>query len=125
LQSIRFLNQLWEKSIVSQKDDTNLLRTQLLLIEDILKEAVPVYAELMDKEELTDKEVWLLKYIQDTFGTLLLTLTHAIHIHAYQNLSKSDDVPKDIVEKSFQVYKFLAELTGYIVSEDKEIRAVP
>ena len=118
LQSLRFLNELWEKSQEPEKNNPNFLKAQLVLIEDILKEIVPKYAELMDKEELDPKEVWILKYIQDTFGLLLFSLAHAMYFQGYLSLSQTPAIPKELAEKALRIYKFLAELAGYTIDKD-------
>lgn len=123
VQSVQFLHDLWQKSRHPEENKTGILKAQLALTEDILDKAIPVYAQLIDKDRLSPKELWTLKFIQETFGSLLATLTHAIHFHAYERIAGKEDLPKELTEKAIRVYEFLTELVGYSTKEDKDIKA--
>ncbi len=120
INSLKFLNKLWEKSKHSEEDYAEFLRVQISMIEDILKTLIPVYAELINKDELTDKEAWILKFIQDAFGQLLFSLTHSMYMQIYISLCELKLIPKELGEKAYKLHNFLAELMGYY-NEDKNL----
>ena len=98
--ALKFLNKLWEKSQSSEKisdeEKAQFLNAQLTLIEDILKQIIPVYTELLDKAKLTDKEVWTLKVIEEVLIELLFSLTHSIHFQVYISMANMENLPQDL-----------------------------
>jgi len=121
-QQIKELKRMWNLSNngLKQKEIQNknpmelkkVVENRLNEIVKILDEIIPVYAELLDKDNLTPQEEWVLRALKDSFYSLkdLLFLTSAYISHIAPALSINER--EELVEKWIALSNFLREITG-------------
>ena len=108
---------MWEKS----RDTLNVpefLEKYLSDVEALLNDAIPVYASLHDKDELTSQEEWILKFLQDTFKELYGRISMLVNVFFSANL----DIPKDLKGRANNLLSFLGDITGLFPEKDKELQ---
>ncbi|GAB6073265.1 hypothetical protein JCM14244_16420 [Venenivibrio stagnispumantis] len=73
LNTLIILNKLWEKSIDKEKTNDEIVefaRANLYIVNDILEQILPEYQKLLDKENLSSSEEWLLVDIKELLNHL-------------------------------------------------------
>ncbi|GAB6066045.1 hypothetical protein JCM9492_11370 [Aquifex pyrophilus] len=116
LREIEELNRMWEAS-GKTLNVSEFLGEYLNRLEKYLDEAIPIYAYLLDKDELSPQEEWSLKFLQDSFVNFYGTLSALL---AFMCGAKAE-IPEELRKRAIDFLTFLGETTGVIAEHDKEL----
>ena len=116
LKEIEELNRMWKMSDNSLSFP-EFFEQYLSKVEEHLNDTVPIYAHLLDKDELTAQDEWNLKFLQDSF----LKLYGSVSILFASLFTANLEVPKELKERAMNLLIFLGEIMGIIPESDKEL----
>ena len=124
LNTLNILNNLWEKSIDKEKTKDEIeefAAANLHIVNNILDQVLPEYERLLDKDELSSSEEWLLIYFKDIFIHLTYYLSNVKGILSlYLPFNNSEKLKKLSIE-IHKLHLYLSDLTGLLPRKDEEL----
>lgn len=124
LNTLAVLNKLWEKSFDKEKSKNEIeefVKVNFNIINDILNIIIPEYKRLLDKDELTAEEEWLLIYSNNIFNYIIYLLSNLKSITSLYLSLKSNDELDNIFKNINDTYLYLLDLTGLRPKKDVDI----
>jgi|Deesub1362A_J573_1020465.scaffolds.fasta_scaffold34763_2 hypothetical protein len=121
INTISVLNSLWEKSLDKEKtaeDIENFIKANLDIAKDIINIAIPEYAKLLDKDELTPEEEWELIYIKDILTQLALFMSGVKNIFVAYHMSSIKEISSELFDEIHNIHLYLLDITGLLPKKD-------
>ena len=124
LNTLNILNSLWEKSVDKERTEDEIEEfalANLYIVEDMLDQILPEYEKLLDKDELSPSEEWLLIYYREILNHLTYYLSNVKSILSLNlPLSHNPELEK-LFLNIHKIHLYLLDLTGLLPKKDKEL----
>jgi len=124
LNTLIILNNLWEKSIDKEKTNDEIVefaKANLYIVNDILEQILPEYQKLLDKENLSSSEEWLLIDIKELLNHLTFFVSNIKGILSFYLPFNINEEMKEVLKEIHKLHLYLSDLTGLLPKKDEEI----